>query len=73
MIFPACSALSVLYFGNYSDIDKAWLTLGREARERNLKPAGYPCVLGIVAPYTGREIDPGLYCSRLVLPIAENE
>ena len=73
VIFPSCSALSVLYFGNYSDIDNAWLTLGREARERKLKPAGYPRVLGIVAPYTGREIDPDLYCSRLVLPVAENE
>ena len=73
VVFPACRALSVLYLGSYKDVDTAWLALGREARERNLKPAGYPRVLGIVAPYTGREIDPELYCSRLVLPITEQD
>lgn len=73
VVFPACRALSVLYLGSYKDVDTAWLALGREARERNLKPAGYPRVLGIVAPYTGREIDPELYCSRLVLPITEHD
>lgn len=73
VVFPACRALSMLYMGSYRNMDTAWLALGREARERNLKPAGYPRVLGIVAPYTGREIDPELYCSRLVLPIAEED
>ena len=73
VVLPACNALSVLYFGNYSGISNAWLTLGKEARERKLTPAGYPRVLGIVAPYTGREINPNRYCSRLVLPIASQD
>ena len=67
---PACRALSVLYYGNYDRVDEAWLTLGREVKARGLTPAGLPRVLGLVAPYTGREIEAQRYCSRLVLPIA---
>lgn len=68
---PECRALSVLYYGSYDGVDEAWLRLGREARERSVKSVGLPRVLGIVAPYTGREIDSGRYCSRLALPIEE--
>lgn len=66
---PACRALSVLYYGSYAGADEAFLRLGREAKERGLTPAGDPRVLGIVAPYTGREIETKRYCSRLVLPV----
>ena len=69
VVLPECRALSVLYSGDYSGIDKAWLTLGREVKARNLTPTGFPRVLGIVAPYTGREIETRRYCSRLVLPV----
>lgn len=69
LILPECKVLSVLYCGEYSGIDEAWLTLGREVKARKLKPTAPPRVLGIVAPYTGREIDTRRYCSRLVLPI----
>ena len=65
---PECRALSVLYYGDYSGVDEAFLALGREGRERGLKPAGFVRVLGIVAPYTGREIETRRYCSRLALP-----
>ncbi len=68
--FPSCRALSVLVYGDYSRLDEAWLTLGREAKERGLTPAALPRGIGIVAPYTGREIDPGKYCSRIVMPVA---
>ena len=68
---PECRALSVLYYGDYSGVDEAWLTLGREAKARGLEPAAAPRVLGIVAPYTGREIDTRRYCSRFVLPVKE--
>lgn len=71
VVLPECRVLSVLYSGEYSGIDEAWLTLGREAKARGLKPAAPPRVLGIVAPYTGREIDTSRYCSRLVLPVEE--
>lgn len=68
---PEYRALSVLYCGDYNSIDTAWLTLGREVKARGLTPAAAPRVLGIVAPYTGREIDARRYCSRLVLPVKE--
>ena len=70
-VLPSCRALSVLYYGSYDDMNEVWLTLGREAKARGLKPAGLPRVLGIVAPYTGREIETRRYCSRLVLPVEE--
>ncbi len=70
--FPSCKALSVLFYGDYSRIDEAWLRLGREAKERGLVPAALPRTIGIVAPYTGREIDPGKYCSRIVMSVTEN-
>lgn len=66
---PSCTALSVLYYGDYSDVEDAWLTLGKEVKKRGLSPADFPRILGIVAPYTGREIDPNRYCSRIALPI----
>ena len=68
---PACKALSVLYCGGYKEIDKAWLTLGKEVKSRGLKIKDFPRALGIVAPYTGREIETHRYCHRLVLPIEE--
>ena len=71
VVLPECRALSVLYYGEYSGMDEAWLTLGREVKARGLKPIGPPRVLGIVAPYTGREINAQRYCSRLVLPVEE--
>ena len=70
---PECRVLSVLYCGDYSNVDEAWLRLGREANARGLTPAAPPRVLGIVAPYTGREIETRRYCSRLVLPVAPEE
>ncbi len=66
---PACKALSVLYYGDYASSDRAWLRLGQELRERNLKPAGFSRSIGIVAPYTGKEISVKRYCSRLVIPV----
>ncbi len=68
---PECRVLSVLYYGDYDGVEEAWLTMGREVKARDLKPVGFPRVLGIVAPYTGREIETRRYCSRLVLPVEE--
>lgn len=70
--FPSCRALSVLFYGDYSRLNEAWLILGREAQERGLTPAAPPRMIAIVAHNTGREIAPGKYCSRLVMPVAEN-
>lgn len=68
-MLPPCRALSVLCCGGYGEINEAWLTLGREVRARALTPTAPPRVLGIVAPYTGREIEERRYCSRIVLPV----
>ena len=68
---PECRVLSVLCCGDYSGADEMWRTLGREVKARSLTPAGLPRVLGIVAPYTGREIETKRYCSRLALPVGE--
>ncbi len=69
--FPSCTAVSLLFYGNYSRLNDAHLYLGAQVKERGLKPAGFIRGIGLVAPYTGREIDPDRYCSQLVLPIEE--
>ena len=68
---PACKVLSVLYYGDYDGVDQAWLTLGAEMKKRSLRPVGSPRVLGIVAPYTGKEIGAKRYCHRFVVPVEE--
>lgn len=69
--FPACTALSLLFYGNYSNIAEAHLYLGEQVRKRGLTPAGYVRGTSLVGPYVGKEIDPQRYCSQLVLPIKE--
>ena len=71
VVLPACRVLSALHYGDYSGLDEVWLTLGREVMARGMTPAGFPRALGIVAPYTGREIEARRYCSRIVLPVEE--
>lgn len=70
--FPACTALSLLVYGNYSNLNEAHLYLGEQVRKRGLTPAGYIRAIALVAPYVGREIDPDRYCSQLVLPVTDN-
>ena len=69
VIIPGGKVLSILYYGNYETFHEAYNCLGKTVREMNLKPAGYPRTLGLVAPNTGREIKPDKYVTRLVLPI----
>ena len=66
---PACTALSLLVYGDYGKLNEAYLYLGEQVRSRGLTPAGYLRTISLVGPYVGKEIDPGRYCSRLVLPI----
>lgn len=66
---PACRGFSCLGYGGYSHRTYAFNEFGREIRERGLKPTGYVRVLGLVAAYTGRDIDPENYVSRLVVPV----
>jgi len=69
---PACTALSLVYYGDYSNINDAYLHLGEQVRERGLTPAGFIRVIALVAPYVGQEIDQTRYCTQLMLPIKEN-
>lgn len=68
---PACTALSLLVYGNYSNINEAYLYLGDQVRKRRLTPAGYVRAISLVGPYVGTEINPNMYCSQLVLPVEE--
>ncbi len=53
--------------------DEARLGLGREAKERRLAPAAPHRGIGIAAPYTEHEIEPGKYCPGIVMPVAEGQ
>lgn len=70
--FPACTALSLLVYGNYSNINEAHLYLGEQLHKRGLTPAGHVRAVALVAPYVGREINPQMYCSQLILPVEED-
>lgn len=72
VVIPACTALSLLVYGSYGNINEAYLYLGEQVRERGLTPAGYVRALSLVGPYVGKEIDPDRYCSQLVLPIVDD-
>ncbi len=65
----ACTALVLYYCGEFQELDDAYLRLGREVRERGLKPAGYVRVEGIVGPPLGRDVDMNKYRCRLILPV----
>ncbi len=65
----ACTALVLYYCGELSELDDAYLRLGREVRERGLKPTGYIRGEGIVGPPVGREVDMSKYRCRLILPV----
>lgn len=69
---PACTALSLLVYGSYSHIEGAYLYLGEQVRKRGLTPAGYLRTIALVAPYVGKEINPDMYCSQLVLPLKDD-
>ena len=69
---PACTALSLLVYGNYSNLNETYLYLGEQVRKRGLTPAGYIRMIALVAPYVGKEIDPNMYCSQLLLPVEES-
>jgi len=68
---PACTALVLYYCGDLSELDDAYLRLGREVRERDLKPKGYVRAETIVGPPIGREVDINKYRCRLILPVED--
>ncbi len=68
-VYPPCRGFSCLGYGDYSQRNALYNEFGREIRERGLKPAGHLRVLGLVAPYVGRDISPTNFVTRLVVPI----
>lgn len=66
---PACTAISLLVYGSYANLNDAYLYLGQQVRERGLTPAGYLRVIALVAPYTSLEFSSNRYCTQLVLPV----
>ncbi|MCH5211090.1 MAG: MerR family transcriptional regulator [Oscillospiraceae bacterium] len=60
-------ALSVLHYGEYGTFAEVHLFLGKMIRELGLKSVDYPRTMGLVAPYTGREITPDKYVTRLAI------
>lgn len=68
---PACSALVLIYCGDFSELDEAYLLLGTEVRERGLQPDGYIRADTIVGPPIGRDVDMNKYRCRLILPVKE--
>lgn len=66
---PACTALSLLVYGSYGNLNDVHLYLGEQVRKRGLTPAGYVRAISLVGPYVGKEIEPNRYCSQLVLPV----
>lgn len=69
--FPACTALSLIVYGDFSNQNEALLYLGEQVRKRRLTPAGYVRGVSLVATHTGKEINLNRYCSQLVLPVEE--
>ncbi len=73
LVLKSCRAFSCLYYGSYDSFPNVWSLFEQKVKELNLKPIGYPRVLGIVAPYTAREIKEENYVSRIVIPIASDD
>ena len=69
VVIPACHAFSCLWSGNYTRRAAAYTGLYNEIKRLGLKPAGYSRALGLVAPYTGRDISPENFVTRLAVPI----
>lgn len=71
VVLPACSALMLYYCGDFSEMDEAYLRMGREVRDRGLEAAGFLRVDTVVGPPLGREVGLDKYRCRLILPVKE--
>jgi len=72
VVYPSSRAFSCLFYGSYEYKAKAYNEFGREIKRRGLKPTGYIRALGLVGPYTGRDISKEQFVSRFVIPIEGN-
>lgn len=72
VVFPACKALSVIYYGDYCRSNEAWERLVQELKARDLTPQGWPRSIGLVADYSGRELKRERWCTRIAVPVSES-
>ena len=71
VVIPACRAFSCLWSGGYGNRNEAYATLYNEIKKLGLKPTGHSRALGLVAPYTGRNIASKNFVTRLAVPIED--
>lgn len=71
VVFPACSALVLYYCGDFSELDEAYLLMGREVRDRGLESAGFIRGDTVAGPPLGRDVGLDKYRCRLILPVKE--
>lgn len=71
VFYPSCLAFSILYYGGYNAINKAYEEFSRQICALGLKPTDYPRIIGIVNGYTSEEFAQKNYVSRLVVPIED--
>ncbi len=69
VVIPGGRVYSCLFYGGYERRPEAFNLLGRKIRELGLKPTGYVRMLGLVAPYTGKNIPGENYVTRLAVPV----
>ncbi len=72
LVLKSCRAFSCLYYGSYDSLPNILNLFQQKVKESNVRPIDYPRVLGIVAPYTSRDIKEENYVSRIVIPIASD-
>lgn len=66
---PGGHFFSILLYGNHSVMSNGFVSLWEELNRRNLKAAGPARNIAIVAPVTGKHINPDNYVYRLAIPI----
>ena len=71
--FPATEALSILAFGDDTDVPRLWDRLWAELDARGLEASDRARFIALVAPYTGAHLKPEDYCYECVIPIKERE
>ena len=72
VVIPACHAFSLLWAGGYDNRNEAYAKLYNEIKRLGLKLTGHSRALGLVAPYTRRNIAPKNFITRLAVPIEDS-
>lgn len=68
---PGGPALMMLFCGDYEQLNKSYMFMGQQVRQRGLTPAGHIRTIWVVGPYVGRELTINRYRARIILPVEE--